>query len=60
MVAAMLASKLIRTLSTSARDWDYRTRDEEEAMARSNVDRKEAERKWSEVGGQHLFMAEVR
>jgi hypothetical protein len=54
-VVAMSASKPVRTLASGARDWG-----EGVAMARSDVDGKEAERKGSEVGGRCLFKAEAR
>jgi hypothetical protein len=55
----MPASKPVKTLASSTQDWDYRTGDEGEAMARSDVDGKESERKGSEVGGRRLFKVEA-
>jgi hypothetical protein len=59
-VVAMSASKPMRTLASGAQDWNNGTGDEGVAMARSDVDGKEAEIKGSEVGGRCLFKAEAR
>jgi hypothetical protein len=56
-VAAMPASKPMGSMAAGAWGWATGPGMKAEAMARSGVGEKEAERKGSEVGGWRLFKA---